>query len=155
MTIWISSALFTCLPLAVTAAATAYFFKKLQQLQLELEQREGNYASEMEVLRKELDDYRRRLGESEQRYAPVAESTEIPASLHLNRGGQVAQLFRRGGTPRSIASALGISQGEVKLIIKMHELEQTSPTTKSKGNLNRKSRQARDKASTGISEGEA
>jgi hypothetical protein len=43
-------------------------------------------------------------------------------SINLNRRGQVLRLFRRGDPPRQIASALGMRQGEVDLIIKVHQL---------------------------------
>ena len=43
-------------------------------------------------------------------------------SVNLNRRGQVLRLFRRGDTPRQIASALSMRQGEVDLIIKIHRM---------------------------------
>lgn len=154
MMIFAAVSIATSISLAASAAGWVWLRKTLQQSH-------GAAASELQKLNshvkdlgKELEDCRRRVAESEQRYLPVAESTSVPASLHLNRRGQVVQLFRRGGTPRTIASALGISQGEVKLIIKMQELDPTPTRAKNKGNLNRKASQILDKASIGELEGE-
>jgi hypothetical protein len=51
-------------------------------------------------------------------------------SVNLNRRGQVLRLFRRGDTPRQIASALSMRQGEVDLIIKVHQMVLNSAGTR-------------------------
>ena len=43
-------------------------------------------------------------------------------SLNLNRRGQVLRLHRRGESAAEIASSLRMGQGEVKLMIKVYEL---------------------------------
>jgi DNA-binding NarL/FixJ family response regulator len=63
-----------------------------------------------------------RLADSENRRQQDAEWLAQAESLNLNRRGQVLRLHRRGEAPSSIASALRLSPGEVKLIIKVFEL---------------------------------
>jgi hypothetical protein len=54
---------------------------------------------------------------------PVAATTWSGSpSINLTRRGQVLRLSRRGDTPRQIASTLGMRQGEVDLIIKVHQM---------------------------------
>ena len=78
----------------------------------------------LEAANHELEKLSRRIYEVEQRYTPAAEYTSEAASVNLTRRGQVIQLHRRGKEPPAIASALKVSQGEVKLIIKIHDLTQ-------------------------------
>jgi hypothetical protein len=111
-------------------------------------------AVRLEALGDELETWRQRLAETEQRYTPAPEGFNSPASMHLNRRGQVAQLYRRGETPRNIASALGLAQGEVKLIIKLYELNRSAACTNNPENLNLKSSKFLDNAS-GLKKGEA
>ena len=44
-------------------------------------------------------------------------------SLHLNRRGQVLRLYQRGDSVPEIASALRLGQGEIRLMIKVHEMK--------------------------------
>jgi hypothetical protein len=64
-----------------------------------------------------LNELRARLTELEQapRYSP-----DMP--VNLNRRGQVLRLLQRGDQASEIASTLGISQGEVLLMLKVHQL---------------------------------
>ena len=112
-------------------------------------------AARIENLGSELEACGRRLEEAERRPVPIAEDFAVSSSVHLNRRGQVALLRRRGETPRRIASTLGISQGEVKLMMKLHDLNrQSEAPTHNRLNLNLKSCQILDNA-LGVSEGGA
>jgi len=53
--------------------------------------------------------------------APTVTWSGSPA-VNLTRRGQVLRLFRRGDSPRQIASSLGMRKGEVDLIIKVHQM---------------------------------
>jgi DNA-binding NarL/FixJ family response regulator len=145
------SATFTLAGAAVTYLS---LWARFQAARAEVSGAAEKMALRFEKLESELASCRRLLADSEQRYAPAAESFPGPASLHFNRRGQVAQLYRRGQTPRSIASALGISQGEVKLMIKLHDLDRLAAAINSRENLGLNSSQILDKAS-GLDEGEA
>jgi len=79
----------------------------------------------LECAEQDLERLRQRVGDAEQRFAPPSDLSAFPASLHLTRRGQVTQLRRRGETVQGIASALGMSQGEVRLIIKLQDLSRT------------------------------
>lgn len=111
-------------------------------------------AVRLETFNKELESWRQRLADAEQRNMAAPDGFTSSASLHLNRRGQVAQLHRRGETARSIASALGLSQGEVKLIIKLYDLNRSAASVNSLEKLNRKSSQFLDNALE-LKEGEA
>ena len=140
--------------LAASAAAFTYVLWQMRLRGAGYDRRFEEAKRHIDVLAKELGECRRRVTESEQRYSPVAESASVPASLHLNRRGQVAQLFRRGQSPRSIGSTLGMSQGEVKLMIKMLDLDPATESGTGRENLNRKPARIFDKASEVIA-GEA
>ena len=72
-----------------------------------------------------LNELRARLTELEQapRYSP-----DMP--VNLNRRGQVLRLLQRGDQASEIASTLGISQGEVLLMLKVHQLTRAAQETK-------------------------
>lgn len=54
----------------------------------------------------------------------VSFQTELDpvAPINLNRRGQMMRMHRRGESVAAIASALGVSQGEVKLTVRMQEV---------------------------------
>jgi len=52
----------------------------------------------------------------------TASWTPEAGSFNLNRRGQILRLHRRGESVAEIASALKISSGEVKLVLKVQEL---------------------------------
>ncbi len=63
-----------------------------------------------------------RIAELEEGRTPPAEWFSEAGPVNLNRRGQVLRLHRRGESAGQIASVLGLSQGEVKLFVKVHEL---------------------------------
>ena len=68
----------------------------------------------------QLEKFRSRMEELERRRqeTPIKSSVPVPS----NRSGQVLRLYQSGESVSSIASALGVSQGEVKLTVKVQEL---------------------------------
>lgn len=58
---------------------------------------------------------------------PRAQADLNAAPINLNRRGQMMRMHRRGESIPAIASALGISQGEVKLTVRMQELYSDIP----------------------------
>jgi len=71
----------------------------------------------------QIGQVRLRLEEVEQRKAPLSDwAAAQPSSVNLNRRGQVLRLYRRGDSVAHIASALGLSTGEVALIVKVQEM---------------------------------
>ncbi len=48
-------------------------------------------------------------------------------SVHLNQEGQVLRLYRRGTSIPEIATVLRLPAGEVRLIVKVHELSRSFP----------------------------
>jgi hypothetical protein len=137
--VW-ASAIFGVVALLACVGGYWHLIKRLKAISSELEVVKGQFAARAEALTGEVFDCRRRLAELDGRYTAVAEQPKVPASLHLNRRGQVLHLYRRGESPRKIAAALGMSQGEVKLIIKVVELGdcEDKQAFRPKNNLNRK-----------------
>jgi DNA-binding NarL/FixJ family response regulator len=64
-----------------------------------------------------------RIEEIEQQRGPAFEWVPEPASLNLNRRGHVLRLYRRGDSIPQIAAALGLSQGEVELMVKVQGMK--------------------------------
>lgn len=143
-----------CSAVSVVAAAATYFrlISRIEAADSQTARALSKAIEHVQNLEQELQRCRERLEQAERRSLPPGDQFLPPASIHLNRRGQVAQLYRRGETARSIASALGISQGEVKLIIKLHHLNR--PETAVTQNRSLKWPRTRDKAS-GANEGAA
>jgi hypothetical protein len=74
-------------------------------------------------LASQIAQLRLRLEEVEQRKGPLSDwAAAEPSSVNLNRRGQVLRLYRRGDSVAHIASALGLSTGEVALIVKVQQM---------------------------------
>lgn len=90
-------------------------------------------AGRLTELQKQMEQMASQVSDAEQRRMPSVDwSTESP-SLHLNHRGQVLRMHRRGESSSEIAAALGLSAGEVKLIVKVHELTRPDPDTEKSG----------------------
>jgi DNA-binding NarL/FixJ family response regulator len=114
--VWATAALLAiALPLAI------YYYLALKvELRLlarrvvtrvELENRWSDMAAEWEALRE-------RVAAAESRPVPA---DWTPQAVNLNRRGQILRLHGKGRTPAEIASDLQISQGEVELVVKVHD----------------------------------
>ena len=105
---------------AILAAAYFYFSLKVELrlvarravTRAELDSRWSEIITEMETLRA-------RLMATETQPAPAQDWKS--QSLNLNRRGQILRLHGKGRTPAEIASDLQISQGEVELLVKVHD----------------------------------
>jgi DNA-binding NarL/FixJ family response regulator len=85
-------------------------------------------SDKLAELAQQVEQQRSRLEEIEQRPNPAVNWSSEAPSVNLNRRGQVLRLYRRGDQTSEIASTLGMSEGEVKLIVKVHELaRETQP----------------------------
>ncbi len=104
------------------------FKRKMCAQQEEIAAYDG-IPQKLNELGKEIGQMQLRLDEIERRRTPLADWSPESASVHLNRRGQVLRLHRRGESSVQIASALGLVQGEVKLIIRLHELTRANPET--------------------------
>ncbi len=72
----------------------------------------------------ELEALRARLAVAESRAAP---SDWQPQAVNLNRRGQILRLHSKGRSAAEIASDLQISQGEVELLVKLHDWPPAAP----------------------------
>jgi hypothetical protein len=115
------------LPYVVLAVGLIACILLFLSLKLELRRRPGasSGTNQMEEtvdgLSAAFEQIRTRLEDAMQPPV-VASSWSGSPSVNLNRRGQVLRLFRRGDTPRQIASTLSMRQGEVDLIIKVHKM---------------------------------
>ncbi len=55
--------------------------------------------------------------------------------INLNRRGQILRLHRRGESVSEIATALKVSYGEVKLVLKVQQLSAVAPAKNSENSL--------------------
>jgi DNA-binding NarL/FixJ family response regulator len=118
------------LALTFVAAAYSYFALKVEfrllarraATRAELDARVLELVTEVETLRTQV-------AAAESRPVPPEwNAQDRPAgSLNLNRRGQILRLHGKGRSPAEIASDLQISQGEVELLLKVHDWSATIP----------------------------
>lgn len=115
------------LPYVVLAAGLTACILLFLSLKLELRRRSGasngvnQVVETVDGLSAAFEQIRTRLEEAMQPPV-VSPAWSTNPSINLTRRGQVLRLFRRGDTPRQIASSLSMRQGEVDLIIKVHQM---------------------------------
>ena len=110
--------------LALAACAVSFVWLK-RRLEHSAQQpvRDAAAQSAVAELASEIGHLRLRLEEVEQRKTPLSDwAAAEPSALNLNRRGQVLRLYRRGDSVAHIASTLGLSTGEVALIVKVQEM---------------------------------
>jgi hypothetical protein len=120
--------------LALLAGAFVFLRQKIQSVAARVSARERSaaaLASELEAqallvrqMSIDLEELRKRLSErmeSAQQSVPLWAS-DMP--VNLNRRGQIIRLSRKGKSIAEIASDLNVAQGEVELLLKVHDLSQ-------------------------------
>ena len=114
-----------CVVLCIALVGCAYFyFSRRSELRRGPEGQAGiePLSERLSELSAELSRLYARIEVLEKSEQPVEDAFQDSASINLNCRGQVLRLHRRGDSAPEIASALGLSQGEVKLIVKVHNL---------------------------------
>ena len=96
--------------LTSSAALAAFYFREYVPLKKQVQALSAGDAG------KETE----KRDEAEMRRSVPLEASAAPANI--NRRGQIMRLHRSGESISSIASALGVSHGEVKLMVKVQEL---------------------------------
>ncbi len=97
------------------------FRKRIAALSLQVSSTES-LESKLAEAGKVIDALTSRMEEIERRRTVTIDGNPEPESVNLNRRGQVLRLHRKGDSPGQIASALGLSQGEVRLTLKLHDM---------------------------------
>lgn len=113
----------------------AEFSKQLEGLHSRLDKNIASVSGKVtEEISKQLEGLHSRLDELEETRSPLNELEKRknvppeapvappPAPVNLNRRSQVMHLHRSGESTASIASAFGVSQGEIELMVKVQEL---------------------------------
>ncbi len=74
----------------------------------------------LEKIEATVNDLGQRQGELELRLSRLPQLSAPKPSMNLARRSQALRMYRRGERPEQIAAALGIPQGEVDLLLKLH-----------------------------------
>jgi hypothetical protein len=107
--------------------------QRIQRVAADVRNREKatqNLASELEAqallarqMSIDLEELRKRVGDQNEvipAAPPFWGNAEIP--VNLNRRGQIIRLARKGKSVAEIAQDLNVAQGEVELLLKVHDL---------------------------------
>jgi DNA-binding NarL/FixJ family response regulator len=113
--------LFSALALLLAVYVRVHTRRQIERMHKELTP-DTALAEDVDKLGRQLERLAARVDEIDQRHGPSFEWVPEPASLNLNRRGHVLRLYRRGDSIPQIAAALGLSQGEVELMVKVQEM---------------------------------
>jgi hypothetical protein len=89
--------------------------------------RHDTARAEVERLRVELDEIRQRVRDAEENAGLLVPPPPALSGLNLGKRSQAIRMFRRGGTPGQIATALRVPEREVDLLIKVHRIVLSAP----------------------------
>jgi DNA-binding NarL/FixJ family response regulator len=99
----------------------------------------SNLAAELEAqallarqMSMDLEELRKRLVNREEASPPASIWATAGAPVNLNRRGQILRLSRKGKTVAEISQDLNVAQGEVELLLKVHDLKQKDLTEEEK-----------------------
>lgn len=102
----------------------------VEKLAAEREQASTRLSEEvnarLELVQTRCHELQARFEEAERERRVAAGWVAEPVSLNLNRRAQILSLHRKGRSVREIAAALQIPQGEVHLMVKVHDLSQSA-----------------------------
>lgn len=108
----------------VLAATLADRDKKVASVSAEMEA-QAMLARQMSI---DVEELRKRLADHHEPVRPDPPAWGAPGGpLNLNRRGQILRLSRKGKSIAEIAQDLNVPQGEVDLMLKVHDLSQKSP----------------------------
>jgi len=120
--------------LALLAGGFVFLRQKIQSVAAQVSGRERSaaaLASELEAqallvrqMSIDLEQLRKRLSEQMESAQPVVPLWASDMPVNLNRRGQIIRLSRKGKSIAEIASDLNVAQGEVELLLKVHDLSQ-------------------------------
>ena len=85
-------------------------------------ERQQALTSSIEQLGAELNAMKLALAEIERKTGELPQLSPPRPGMNTTRRSQVLRMHRRGETPEQIAAALGLPQGEVDLLLKVHQL---------------------------------
>lgn len=86
-------------------------------------QQKGELEEALKELREALSKQQNGLNETEEQLRTLSGAAPRPQSgMNLSVRGQALKLHRRGERPQQIAATLGISQTEVDLMLKVHQI---------------------------------
>jgi hypothetical protein len=121
---WIASPVTQCILAAAGVGLALYLWRTLK-----LEKRAGEpqdplpERSEIEALGRRLEEMDARWRKSASAAAPAEPAAvAVRPGMNLNRRSQALRLHRRGETPDEIARLLSMPAGEVRLLLKVHQM---------------------------------
>ncbi len=129
MSAWLATSLFSVLFAIFAASVWMHLRLRAELSALSLKSVTGqDLAERTGAIAEQIASLENRIQNVEQSRTDHSEWISQAESLNLNRRGQVLRLHRRGDSVSEIASALRVGQGEVKLMIKVHEICRDSAT---------------------------
>jgi len=119
------------------AGGFAYLRSNIRSVAAQISRRDRSaaaIASELEAqallvrqMSIDLEGLRKRLSEQMEAAQPAVPFWASDMPVNLNRRGQIIRLSRKGKSIAEIASDLNVAQGEVELLLKVHDLSQKTP----------------------------
>jgi DNA-binding NarL/FixJ family response regulator len=107
-------------PIGALFGAYLYFSLKVDlRLAMRRVVTRSEFDTRLAEVAAEMDTLRTRLAAAESRTA--AQQDWTPQALNLTQRGQILRLHGKGRSAAEIASDLQISQGEVELLVKVHD----------------------------------
>jgi hypothetical protein len=122
--------IFIMLAMLFTTAAglTAGFFafatmkRDLRKQEEALDEIREKAEADLAATKKKLGEWSAELQESREQTRQSSAAPDLSSRLSVNKRGQVLRLHRRGENPNQICASLGLSRGEVELILKVQTI---------------------------------
>lgn len=113
--------------LAIAGMAACVWLFVLMKAELAAGQKQSKKRREdldaaISAVRVSLSNLSERLEETERQTGLLAPPPPTLSGLNLSKRSQAIRMSRRGETPTQIAAALGLPQGEVDLLLKVHRI---------------------------------
>lgn len=108
---------------------TLLFFtlkQDLYRVSRRLATQQQKLGASVEQLRAEISAMKTSLGEVEKKAGELPQLSPPRPGMNTARRTQVLRMFHRGEQPEQIAAALGLAQGEVDLLLKVHQAAQSA-----------------------------
>jgi hypothetical protein len=115
-----------CLLVACGVAACLWLFaslkSELRATRSRFKRRHEETFASLEALRAALADLDQRMAETEKQAGLLVPPPPVLSGFNLGKRSQAVRMARRGETPSQIAAALRLPQGEVELLLKVHQI---------------------------------
>ena len=119
-------ALAACLFVVTGIGASVWLFlllkAELHKASSRSKQRQAATEASLNAVRVSLFNLDKRIGDAERQTGILVPPPPTRSGFNLSKRSQAIRMHRRGETPSRIAAALELPQGEVDLLLKVHEI---------------------------------